>query len=70
MAANRLDMKYCERRCAAVTPVAAQYGMLLNERGIPTTVLLEAGGHDWSYWKGAMLDILAWHGARFEYDRK
>ncbi len=48
--------------------VAAQYGMLLNERGIPTTVVLERGGHDWSYWKGAMMDILAWHGARFEYD--
>jgi S-formylglutathione hydrolase FrmB len=48
--------------------VAAQYGILLNERGVPTTVLLEPGGHDWSYWKGAMLDILAWHGARFEYD--
>lgn len=48
--------------------VAAQYGMLLNERGIPTTVVLEPGGHDWSYWKGAMMDILAWHGARFEYD--
>jgi S-formylglutathione hydrolase FrmB len=48
--------------------VAAQYGMLLNERGIPTTVIIEKGGHDWGYWKGAMLDILAWHGARFEYD--
>ena len=48
--------------------VAAQYGMLLNERGIPTTVVLEPGGHDWGYWKTAMMDILAWHGARFEYD--
>ena len=49
--------------------VAAQYGMLLNERGVPATVILEPGGHDWDYWKHAMLDILAWHGARFEYDR-
>ncbi|HEY1434407.1 MAG TPA: alpha/beta hydrolase-fold protein [Thermoanaerobaculia bacterium] len=48
--------------------VAAQYGMLLNERGVPTTVVIEPGGHDWDYWKGAMLDILAWHGARFQYD--
>lgn len=48
--------------------VAAQYGMLLNDRGVPTTVVLEPGGHDWRYWKRAMLDILAWHGARFEYD--
>jgi S-formylglutathione hydrolase FrmB len=35
---------------------------------VPTTVVLEPGRHDWSYWKHAMLDILAWHGARFEYD--
>jgi S-formylglutathione hydrolase FrmB len=48
--------------------VAAQYGILLNDSGVPTTVILEPGGHDWSYWERAMLDILAWHGARFEYD--
>ncbi len=48
--------------------VAAQYGMLLNERGVPTTVVLEPGTHDWRYWRTAMRNILAWHGARFEYD--
>jgi putative tributyrin esterase len=48
--------------------VAAQYGMLLNERGVPTTVVIEPGTHDWRYWRTAMRDILAWHGARFEYD--
>ena len=48
--------------------VAAQYGMLLNERGVPTTVILQKGGHDWDYWGPALLDILAWHAARFEYD--
>jgi S-formylglutathione hydrolase FrmB len=48
--------------------VAAQYGNLLNEHGVPTTVILEPGGHDWDYWKRAMLDILAWHGRQFEYD--
>ncbi len=48
--------------------VAAQVGTLLNEHGVPTTVILEPGGHDWNYWKGAMVDILAWHAARFEYD--
>ena len=46
--------------------VAAQYGMLLNERGIPTTVVIEPGNHDWSYWKRGMMDVLAWHGARFK----
>lgn len=50
--------------------VAAQYGMLLNERGVPTTVLIEPGTHDWRYWRHAMLDILDWHAARFEYDAK
>jgi len=50
--------------------VAAQYGMLLNERGVPTTVVLEPGTHDWRYWGRAMMDILGWHGARFEYDAK
>jgi putative tributyrin esterase len=48
--------------------VAAQYGMLLNERGVPTTVVLEPGGHDWAYWRGAMRNVLAWHGTHFEYD--
>lgn len=50
--------------------VAAQYGMLLNQRGVPTTVVLEPGGHDWSYWGRALSEVLAWHGARFEYDAK
>jgi S-formylglutathione hydrolase FrmB len=48
--------------------VAAQYGMLLNERGIPTTVILERGGHDWDYWSRALPELMAWHAARFEYD--
>ena len=48
--------------------VAAQYGMLLNERGVPTTVVIEPGTHDWKYWRRSMLDVLAWHGRRFEYD--
>ncbi len=50
--------------------VAAQYGMLLNERGVPTTVVLQPGGHDWDYWGPAMQEILAWHAERFEYDRE
>jgi S-formylglutathione hydrolase FrmB len=50
--------------------VAAQYGNLLNEHGVPTTILLEPGGHDWSYWRPAMQEILDWHAARFEYDAR
>lgn len=49
--------------------VAAQFGILLNDHGVPATVVLEPGGHDWRYWKRAMRDILGWHAARFEYDR-
>ena len=48
--------------------VAAQYGNLLNEHGVPTTIVLEPGGHDWSYWRPAMERILQWHGERFAYD--
>ena len=48
--------------------VAVQYGMLLNEHGVPTTVVVEPGTHDWRYWRTSMIDILAWHAARFEYD--
>jgi S-formylglutathione hydrolase FrmB len=48
--------------------VAAQFGSEMNERGVPTTVVLEPGGHDWSYWRRAMPEILAWHGRRFSYD--
>ncbi|MEP6994538.1 MAG: alpha/beta hydrolase family protein [Acidobacteriota bacterium] len=48
--------------------VAAQYGNVLNEHGVPTTIVLEPGGHDWDYWRRAMPEILRWHGERFEYD--
>jgi S-formylglutathione hydrolase FrmB len=48
--------------------VAAQFGTLLNEHGVPTTVILERGGHDWHYWSRALLDIFAWHAKRFAYD--
>ncbi len=50
--------------------VAAQYGNLLNEHGVPTTILVEPGGHDWSFWRPAMQEILDWHAARFEYDAR
>jgi putative tributyrin esterase len=49
--------------------VAAQFGSVLNEHGIPATVVLEPGGHDWAYWGRAMLAIAEWHAAQFEYDR-
>ena len=48
--------------------VAAQYGTLLNEHGIPTEIVLEPGGHDWDYWRRALVSIARWHAGRFSYD--
>jgi S-formylglutathione hydrolase FrmB len=50
--------------------VAAQYGAYLNEHGIPTEVVLEPGGHDWSYWRRALVPVAEWHAKRFSYDPK
>ena len=49
--------------------VAAQFGSFLNQHGVATTVVLEPGRHDWSYWRTAMISIAEWHGRQFEYDR-
>ncbi|HKA36795.1 MAG TPA: alpha/beta hydrolase-fold protein [Thermoanaerobaculia bacterium] len=48
--------------------VAAQFGAYLTDHGAPATVVLEPGGHDWDYWRSAMLSIARWHGKLFEYD--
>jgi S-formylglutathione hydrolase FrmB len=64
----RVELRAGTEDAYGLDRVAAQYGMLLNERGIPTTVVLEPGGHDWDYWKRAMQDLLDWHAARFEDD--
>jgi S-formylglutathione hydrolase FrmB len=48
--------------------VASQFGSLLIAHGVPATVVLEPGAHDWDYWRRGMLSIAEWHGKRFEYD--
>ena len=48
--------------------VAAQFGAFLMAHGVPATVVLEPGRHDWDYWSRAMLSIAEWHGKLFEYD--
>jgi len=48
--------------------VAAQFGAFLMEHGVSATVVLEPGGHDWAYWRRALLSIAAWHGRMFAYD--
>lgn len=49
--------------------VATQFGTYMNEHGIPTEIVLEPGGHDWSYWRRALVAIAEWHAKRFSYDR-
>ena len=48
--------------------VAAQFGSFLTEHGIPASVILEPGGHDWTYWRRAMPPLVEWHGRMFAYD--
>jgi S-formylglutathione hydrolase FrmB len=43
--------------------IAAQFGVYCNLHGIPTSVVLEPGGHDWNYWRSAVPRIIAWHAA-------
>jgi len=42
----------------------------MNEHGIPTEVVLEPGGHEWEYWRRALVAIAEWHAKRFSYDAK
>lgn len=48
--------------------VAAQFGAFLTEHGVVSTVVLEPGGHEWSYWRRGMIAIARWHGKMFAYD--
>jgi len=50
--------------------VAVQFGSIANDHGIATTVVLEPGRHDWSYWRKSMISIAEWHARQFEYDRR
>ena len=50
--------------------VAAQFGAYLTEHGVPASVVLEPGGHDWAYWRRAMPAIAGWHGRQFSYDSR
>ncbi len=48
--------------------VATQFGSYMNEHGVPTEIVLEPGGHDWQYWRRALVAICEWHAKRFPYD--
>lgn len=48
--------------------VATQFSAYLAEHDVPATVVLEPGGHRWSYWRDALLAACAWHATMFAYD--
>jgi S-formylglutathione hydrolase FrmB len=48
--------------------VATQFGSYMNEHGIPTEVVLEPGGHEWTYWRRGLIAICEWHAKKFSYD--
>jgi putative tributyrin esterase len=48
--------------------VAAQFGAFLTEHGVAASVVLEPGGHEWSYWRRGMISIARWHARMFAYD--
>jgi S-formylglutathione hydrolase FrmB len=48
--------------------VDAQFASSSLEHGIEASAVLEPGGHDWDYWRRAMIPICQWHGAHFSYD--
>jgi S-formylglutathione hydrolase FrmB len=50
--------------------VAAQFATFCADHGIGASAVLEPGGHDWSYWRRAVLPVFAWHAGRFAYDRR
>jgi putative tributyrin esterase len=50
--------------------VGAQFAAFSNERGVAASAVLEPGGHDWKYWRRAMIPMCEWHAAQFSYDSK
>ena len=49
--------------------VAAQFASFLAEHGVPASAVLEPGGHDWTYWRRALISVCEWHAKEFSYDR-
>lgn len=48
--------------------VGAQFAAFSREHGIAVSAVLEPGGHDWDYWRRALVPICQWHASRFSYD--
>jgi enterochelin esterase family protein len=50
--------------------VAAQFAAYSMEHGLAATAVLEPGGHDWDYWRRALIPICEWHASHFPYDSR
>jgi len=48
--------------------VGAQFAAFCADHGLDADAVIEPGGHDWDYWKRAMIPICEWHAGRFSYD--
>ena len=48
--------------------VGAQFAAFGVDHGLAAEAVIEPGGHDWDYWRRAMIPICEWHAARFSYD--
>lgn len=48
--------------------VGAQFAAFSREHGIAASAVLEPGGHDWNYWRRALIPIFEWHASHFSYD--
>jgi len=48
--------------------VAVQFAAFSHEHGFAATAVLEPGGHDWDYWRRALIGIFEWHASQFSYD--
>jgi S-formylglutathione hydrolase FrmB len=48
--------------------VGAQFAAFSREHGISASAVIEPGGHDWDYWRTAMIFICEWHASHFSYD--
>lgn len=48
--------------------VGVQFAAFSSEHGIRASAVLEPGGHDWEYWRRALVPICEWHASRFSYD--
>lgn len=60
-----LDLRCGRSDKYGLAEVAARFQLAAESRGLRSTLLLEPGGHDWSYWRKSVLAALSVHAAGF-----